>query len=218
MLKKLLTIASIFIPVTAQAAYNLDLGGGEKLKFHKPYVKGYLGYGVEDDIEVTVTDGPNTYKMDRLGKGYMGAVGMGAAVEKNWRVELEYYANEGMYAKRKGAPYIKGTHYTQAIIADVYYDFDAMYKHYRPYVLGGLGVGWTKFKLQYNSISKTHDNGGELAWQLGAGVNRSFGDFDIDVGYRMISLGQNNYSFTGPRVITTACIIHAGIVGVNLRF
>jgi opacity protein-like surface antigen len=221
MLKKTLTALAILAPLSANAAYTADVGG-QKLHFHKPYVKGYAGYGIDDDLNVTVVDAPNTYKMKKIGKGAMGSVGLGIGVNKNWRLETEFYANNGMTAKRGGAPHLEASHYANALLFDVYYDFDEIYPKYRPYVLAGVGLSWTKMRVEYLTNTSKKSDDADLAWQLGLGVNRNFGDFDIDIGYRMINLGQNHYSFdfTTPaeEIQTVACIIHAGIIGVNFRF
>ena len=67
------------------------------------------------------------------------------------------------------------------------------YKHFEPYVMGGLGAAWNK--ADNTSITKGDDKI-SFAWTLGAGIGYRLSEcWGLDLGYRFVDLGEARAKF-----------------------
>ena len=62
------------------------------------------------------------------------------------------------------------------------------YRHFEPYVMGGLGTAWNK--VDGTRLTKSNDKI-SFAWTLGAGIGYRLSDcWGLDLGYRYVDLGE----------------------------
>ena len=62
------------------------------------------------------------------------------------------------------------------------------YKHFEPYVMGGLGTSWNK--VDSTRVTKSDDKI-SFAWTLGAGIGYRLSEcWGLDLGYRYVDLGE----------------------------
>ncbi len=67
------------------------------------------------------------------------------------------------------------------------------YRHFEPYIMGGLGAAWNK--ADSTSLTKG-DSKMSFAWTLGAGIGYRLSDcWGLDLGYRFVDLGEARSKF-----------------------
>lgn len=99
----------------------------------------------------------------------------------DFRFEVEYTKNAD--AKKDNAK-VK----TQAVLLNVYYDFDLKTTlPITPYI--GAGLGWGRAELEGTGLKSIKNDG--AAAQIGAGINYKICDhMTVDLGYRYITYGD----------------------------
>lgn len=132
--------------------------------------------------------------------GYTIGIAAGREVMANLRGELELSHTESKNDKISVAfaglggvlGSVGGQMKVTYLMANLWYDLDTG-SPLRPYVGGGLGVGFADWKLVGLNDSST-----EFAFQAGAGVKYAISDgVDFDLGYRYRSLPDTSFSGAG---------------------
>ena len=179
-MKKILLLASVACLAAANAS---------AFEFN-PYVAAKAKYGfARHEVKVKgVVEGKDKLNDEVWG----GSVAVGNTYNVSngaFRLELEYTKNSD--AKKDG---VKAK--TQALLFNVYYDFNLnLAVPVTPYVGVGMGWGRTEYKSE-GSIKKS-----DVAAQIGAGINYKICDHtSIDLGYRYISYGDFEKEYRIPNV------------------
>lgn len=196
-MKKIYLLASI-----GTALFALNANAGE----NSPYAAARLSFAhIRNNVNQWVDD--RGFKSTIADKAlsdnvFGGKLAVGTNVHNNLHAEIEYTLmdsthNTGSYSHNVYGVSIP-TNYKieakiQAVIANIYYDFDTGTK-FTPYVSFGLGYSNIKEKASVcNQYAKeaAKDSEDSLAWNIGLGTSYAFSEkTTLELGYRYTDYGD----------------------------
>ena len=180
------------------------------------YVQFNLGANLGGDVDLDVTDGPDTFSGEAdLESGTFGSIAGGLRMDGGFVLEGEVMlltsdVDTAEADAALGAP-LDANVESYAVMVNGIYNFET--GGFRPYVGAGVGFGNTKFRL----AGESEDDMG-LAWQLKAGVVIPTSDsLSWDIGYRYVALPSFDLSGGGSSIDADATA-HILSVGARISF
>jgi len=199
----------------AQAAPYVSLGGG--LNMPSSSSVDYRNTAISPKVGATT----------EFGTGYIFSGAVGYRLENGFRTEAELNFRKSGVDTIAGVD-AAGKQRVMGLMANVLYDFGAI-ASFKPYIGGGVGVGWNKWSGVNAGPSATFpagtavysDKDTAFQWQGIAGLAHPISErMDIFAEYRYIGLEQNK--FQGAAANTMASRhddrSHNILAGVRLAF
>lgn len=146
-----------------------------KAQSSRMYYTGYMGLTVHREDDVTERNAGLTgdYEMDNT---ISFAHALGLRLNRNWRVEAEMSVRKNsmnnINFETSGTFPLGGEIRTWLYMANLYYDFDYVWRDLRPFIGVGLGLASHDVEIEDTSGLAADATGEniEMAWQLGGGV------------------------------------------------
>ena len=214
-------LAGIAVSALLLAAPQASAGG------YKPYVSVFGGASVlTKNPNIFSTSSSHSFDLLMNNPGYIigGAVGVDWGNQIRTEIELSHarWSSDKYdfhYDTFDGTPGLLGTSDMSAtyLLGNAWYDIGQ--GSVRPYVGGGLGIGWANINA-FTDGEPLNFNSTGLAFQLGAGVRFNVSDnLVIDAGYRFKDIvGLNYNSQFGNFVTDTSLASHNFQIGLTLQF
>ena len=173
------------------------------------------------------TTAPTTGATTTFDTGYMFSGAAGYRWSSLVRTELEANYRKANIDAIAGAP-SPGRQQVIGLMGNVLFDVGSI-GGFRPYVGGGVGIGWNKWSGVQGAISATFPTGtalftdrdsAALQWQGIAGLSHSFGErVEGFVEYRYIGLSKNQFASAGGALASHHDDrSHNALVGIRYNF
>ncbi len=209
-----LAAAFIFLFVLVHA---LDVAANEAL-----YVEVQTGVSVLADSDISGLGLAGEAAFDT---GFVVGGAIGYRLFDNLRAEANLrYRKADVDKVTSGAVTLKGVGDVGilTLMANVYVDFDFGYA-IKPYIGGGIGIGFVDVDKGSSNILIVDDNETEFAWNLMAGASyRVFENADLTFGYRY--LGTTDLKLEATRVgfgsskLNAEIAVHEVLFGLRYGF
>ena len=223
-LSKLSLLASV--GVGAVALLSAQAGAGD----HPLYISMFGGASMLNDVNTIKQEGGGQQYTVGFNTGYIlgGAIGMQVSDELRTEIELSHAAwgaNRVRYMTSDGGvdrDAASGTLNATYLLANLWIDVPNN-GAFKPYVGGGLGVGFANANVPFSGDENDGMTGGGtgFAFQVGGGIRKALSEkIDLDVGYRFKGItGINFGSLAGEQHFNGANIYSHNLqLGLTFHF